>query len=544
MESDVRSTRPTPLPKLQLSILALIQFSEPVTALVIYPFIIQFVRDTGVTGGDESKTGHYAGIIESVFFLAECLTVVYFGRASDRYGRRPVLLVGPLGLALSMLGFGLSKRFWGLLLFRCLQGAFNGNIGVSKSVMAEIADPTNVAQIYSFLPIIWTVGAAVGPFLGGTLADPVSRYPDTLGKIPLLREFPYFLPCAAAGGFALVAFIIAVLGLKETLPSALARQKKQKAQKQKQGRRGTETEPLLADSTHLTDATHAPISEAAHAGLGRAQADVVVEHTPHVQSEEAHAAGSEYTSYDHDSTEDEDGPPPLRGLFVRPVRVALLSHAFLCFCQMSYDVLVPLVYATPISMGGLGLSPLYIGRILATVGLVNVVVQPLFAARVIRYFGPRTIFIAAFCVFAAGFLAYPLLTAHARRVGAVDALAAALIAAQMGAGLVINPTFACTQLFVVDSAPSPASLGGVNGIAQMVSSIQRSVAPVVVASLFAVSAAYRQGQGSGGGDDKGAQGFSDFLAGNLVYVVMGAVSLCGVRGALMLPRKLKFEGRQ
>lgn len=66
---------------------------------------------------------------ESVFFLAECLTVVYFGRASDRYGRRPVLLLGPVGLALAMFGFGLSKRFWSLVVFRCLQGAFNGNIG-------------------------------------------------------------------------------------------------------------------------------------------------------------------------------------------------------------------------------------------------------------------------------------------------------------------------------------------------------------------------------------------------------------------------------
>lgn len=55
----------TPLPKLQLFIVYLIQFVEPVIASVIYPFIIQFVRDTGVTDGDERKTGYYAGIIVS-----------------------------------------------------------------------------------------------------------------------------------------------------------------------------------------------------------------------------------------------------------------------------------------------------------------------------------------------------------------------------------------------------------------------------------------------------------------------------------------------
>lgn len=79
------------------------------SALVIYPFVVQFVRDTGVTGGEETKTGFYAGLLESTFFLSESLTVFQFGRLSDIYGRRPVLLLGPLGLGIAMLGFGLSK---------------------------------------------------------------------------------------------------------------------------------------------------------------------------------------------------------------------------------------------------------------------------------------------------------------------------------------------------------------------------------------------------------------------------------------------------
>jgi len=152
MESAThRRRRPTPLPKFQLFIVFLIQFAEPVTALVIYPFVNQFVRDTGITRGDETKTGYYAGMIvccalldelifvdnsvqESTFFLAECLTVIQWGYLSDRFGRRPVLLIGPLGLSISMLMFGLSTTFWPLVFFRCLQGTFNGNIGVYLSL--------------------------------------------------------------------------------------------------------------------------------------------------------------------------------------------------------------------------------------------------------------------------------------------------------------------------------------------------------------------------------------------------------------------------
>lgn len=87
---------------------------------------------------------------------------MHWGRASDAIGRRPILLGGVLGLAISMLGFGLSKQYWMLILNRCMQGIFNGNIGVMKSVMGEITDSTNAAQAFLFLPIAWSIGSALG----------------------------------------------------------------------------------------------------------------------------------------------------------------------------------------------------------------------------------------------------------------------------------------------------------------------------------------------------------------------------------------------
>ena len=51
----------TPLPKLQLTILLFIQLAEPIASTVIYPFVNQLVRETGITKGDERKTGYFAG---------------------------------------------------------------------------------------------------------------------------------------------------------------------------------------------------------------------------------------------------------------------------------------------------------------------------------------------------------------------------------------------------------------------------------------------------------------------------------------------------
>ena len=66
-----------------------------------------------------------------MFFIAEATTVVFWGMASDRFGRRSVLIFGPLGLSITMLGFGASTQFLSLVIFRFCQGAFNGNMGLS-----------------------------------------------------------------------------------------------------------------------------------------------------------------------------------------------------------------------------------------------------------------------------------------------------------------------------------------------------------------------------------------------------------------------------
>lgn len=55
----------TPLPKFQVFLTLIIQTTEPITATVIYPFIVSAVRDSGITQGDEKKTGYFAGVIVS-----------------------------------------------------------------------------------------------------------------------------------------------------------------------------------------------------------------------------------------------------------------------------------------------------------------------------------------------------------------------------------------------------------------------------------------------------------------------------------------------
>ncbi|KAJ7433742.1 major facilitator superfamily domain-containing protein [Mycena latifolia] len=455
----------TPIPKVQVGIVLLIQFAEPITALVIYPFIVQFVRDTGITGGEETKTGFYAGLLESAFFLAESLTVFQFGRLSDVYGRRPVLLLGPLGLTISMLGFGLSKTFWSLFFFRIIQGACNGNIGVSKTVINEVADSTNIADIFSINPLIWSLASTIGPLMGGLLANPAAKWPTTLGKIGILRDHPYLLPCGAAALVAFLSFAFALVGLKETLPSIVARRRKANAP--------TETDPLLPAAPP-----------------------------------ETHPA-----------------PPPVRDLLVRPVLISLANHGLLAGCHMCNEALLPLFYATPISLGGLGLKPQDIGLILGIAGLCNALVQTFVGARVIRRYGARCAFTAGFVALAVQFAMYPLVGALARRAGRVDGVVRLALAGQLSCTFVVYFAYTSTYLFILDAAPGPASLGSVNGLAQMVGTVLRSVAPSFALSLFSLSAEH------------------NLVGGNMVYIVLIAAALGAARCSLLLPRRLSSDSK-
>ena len=109
---------------------------------------------------------------ESAFYLVETLFILQWGRLSDKIGRRPVVLIGLSGLALSMFSFGLSRSFPTLVASRSLAGLLNGNMGVLKSILGEITDDTNAAQAFAFLPIVSSVGSSIGQVHSPKLSNP------------------------------------------------------------------------------------------------------------------------------------------------------------------------------------------------------------------------------------------------------------------------------------------------------------------------------------------------------------------------------------
>ncbi|PLW28906.1 hypothetical protein PCASD_15785, partial [Puccinia coronata f. sp. avenae] len=152
-QPNPQETRPlrTPLPFKQLGIICLMRVSEPISYTLIFPFINQMLEDLKVTD-DPKQVGYYAGVIESLFAIAQLLTAIFWGRLSDNIGRKPVMLTGLLGLAVCGILFGLQKSYIGLIVCRFLGGIMNGNVGILQSVVGEITDASNFAELGTEVP--------------------------------------------------------------------------------------------------------------------------------------------------------------------------------------------------------------------------------------------------------------------------------------------------------------------------------------------------------------------------------------------------------
>ncbi|KAJ7698329.1 major facilitator superfamily domain-containing protein [Mycena rosella] len=183
----------------------LVQITEPLASHEV-PCWRAGYRCHWRSGRVRERVGYYASI-ESLFFLTEALTVLHWSRASDRFGRKAILLIGLSGTALSMLCFGLSRTFWRLVVSRCLMGVLNGNFGVIESAIADMRDPSNRAQGFAYVLVAWDAGAALGPLVGGLLARPHDNFPR-LFRGKFWNELPYFLPCLVTSGFVFLTFFV------------------------------------------------------------------------------------------------------------------------------------------------------------------------------------------------------------------------------------------------------------------------------------------------------------------------------------------------
>src|SRR3954464_11031271 len=106
---------------------------------IVMPLLAPFAKQYGMSGAQ-------IGLLFAAYPMCQLVAGPILGRLSDRYGRRPLLIVSQAGTALSFVVLGLSSNFTVMLLARMLDGASGGNILVAQAYVADVTTPENRAR--------------------------------------------------------------------------------------------------------------------------------------------------------------------------------------------------------------------------------------------------------------------------------------------------------------------------------------------------------------------------------------------------------------
>ncbi|KZV85497.1 MFS general substrate transporter [Exidia glandulosa HHB12029] len=439
LEPLVVQPRETPLPKLQLTILCLVRLAEPIAYTQVFPYVNRMMEHLDVTD-DPRQIGFYSGLVESVFSFAQLLFIFQWGRLSDRIGRKPIILCGLCGSALSTMCFGLSSSLPAALAARITSQLLKLLYRVIQSMLGELTDETNQARAFPLLGLCWNLGCIIGPLIGGALSEPATGYPAVFGRIQFLKDYPhvkfsFFLPCAVSCSLTLCSIILGYFALEEALETQAA-------------------------SSNTYDAVTAQ---------------------PLIAPETVHNAR-----------------PSILSLISDPIVISVVRTYFmLAMSSTAFEVLFVLLSYTAIAHGGLSRNPLEIGSALALGGLVAVILQPLAYPVLSRRVKLSVLYPSLMAIYPFLFIMLPFLNVVARNNLADDSddkltpHGSALLWTSIAVILILARTggmcSSANMISIKHAAPSQDALGSTFGVAQTVAAVARGISPAMASSLFAVT---------------------------------------------------------
>lgn len=149
----------------------------------------------------DGAAGLWNGLLVALWAAMQFFFSPLIGALSDRYGRRPVILISTVGLALDWLLMAMAPNLWWLAVGRILGGITSSSFTAVYAYMADITAPEHRAKAFGLVGAAWAAGFVAGPALGGVLATWGPRTP--------------FWTAAALSG---IAFVYGLFILPESLP--------------------------------------------------------------------------------------------------------------------------------------------------------------------------------------------------------------------------------------------------------------------------------------------------------------------------------------
>ncbi|MBT3476354.1 MAG: MFS transporter [Euryarchaeota archaeon] len=198
-----------------LFVLFLVTMIDMIGFGIVIPFLTYLVEDL-TPEGQTANIGLWVGLLMTSYSAAQFLFSPFWGSVSDRIGRRPVLMVGLVGNTVFFTLFGLANTLILAFVARFLAGVFNGNIAVARAYIGDVSTPQQLATRMGIIGAAFGLGFTFGPFIGGELSDPASRW--SWFESTIFDTHPYLLPCLVASVLSVFSLLIAIRSLPESLP--------------------------------------------------------------------------------------------------------------------------------------------------------------------------------------------------------------------------------------------------------------------------------------------------------------------------------------
>lgn len=144
-------------------------------------------------GGDTAQAARINGGFAAAWALMQCVFMPLLGALSDRFGRRPVLLLSCLGLALDYVLMALAPDLWWLFVGRVVSGMTAASFSTAGAYVADVTPADRRAAAFGLLGAAWGLGFVLGPAAGGLLGGIDPRLPFWVAGALALANFAYGL---------------------------------------------------------------------------------------------------------------------------------------------------------------------------------------------------------------------------------------------------------------------------------------------------------------------------------------------------------------
>jgi DHA1 family tetracycline resistance protein-like MFS transporter len=181
--------------KKQLILIFIFVFLDLLGYSLILPLLPFYASDFGATLA-------LVGLLGTVNGLGQLIAAPIIGRLSDRYGRRPLLILSIAGTVVGFLLLGFAKSLWMIFLSRAVDGLLGGNTALARAYITDITEPKDRAKSLGLIGAAFGLGFIIGPVMGG-----------------FFSQFGLNVPALMAASLSILSLLAVIIWLPESLPA-------------------------------------------------------------------------------------------------------------------------------------------------------------------------------------------------------------------------------------------------------------------------------------------------------------------------------------